>query len=157
MSAFVDHVLRNPNVKSRLLNEIDHFNRAGKLSLPVATYEETSALPYFMACCQETLRLSPSVSMVLPRYASQGGMFVGDTWIPDGTEISANPYVLHRDTDVFGEDADTFRPDRWLGDAKQVRRMEKYFFAFGYGSRKCIGRHLAVFESQKFLVQVSQP
>ena len=25
-----------------------------------------------------------------------------------------NPWVVHRDRDVFGEDAEFFRPDRWL-------------------------------------------
>ncbi|KAL8800722.1 MAG: hypothetical protein Q9182_004965 [Xanthomendoza sp. 2 TL-2023] len=156
MSAFVDHILRNPDVKSRLLEEVDHFNRVGKISFPVPSYEETMKMPYFMACCQETLRLSPSVSMVLPRYVSQGGMYMGTIWVPNHTEISANPFVLHRDKHIFGQDADIFNPDRWLGDANQVRTMEKYFFAFGYGSRKCIGRHLAVFEAQKFFVQASQ-
>ncbi|KAL8671556.1 MAG: hypothetical protein Q9168_003941 [Polycauliona sp. 1 TL-2023] len=156
MSAFIDHMLREPQVKARLHDEIDQFHRLGKLSSPTPTYAETTALPYFMACCQETLRLSPSVSMVLPRYASPGGMFIGTTWIPDQTEISANPYVLHRDKHVFGDDAETFNPDRWLGDSTRMRKMEKYFFAFGYGSRKCIGRHLAVFEAQKFFVRVSR-
>ena len=157
MSAFMDHVLRNPTAKSRLLSEIDKFDRAGKISSPIVNYEETCAMPYFMACCQEALRLSPSVSMLLPRYAPQGGVTIENTWIPDSTEISANPFVLHRNKSIFGEDADSFDPDRWLKDAKQVRTMEKYFFAFGYGSRKCIGKHLAVFEAQKFFVQVSSP
>ena len=157
MSAFVDHMLNNPNVKFRLLEENDQFDRAGQISSPVVSYEETTAMPYLMACCQETLRLSPAVSMVLPRYVSSGGMLIGSTWIPDGTEVSANPFVLHRDKTIFGEDAEVFNPDRWLGDANQVRTMEKYFFVFGYGSRKCIGRHLAVFKAQKFFVQVGRP
>lgn len=154
MSAFVDQVLRNPAVKSRLVEEIDHFDRNGRLSSPVVRYDETTAMPYFMACCQETLRLSPSVSMVLPRYVSPGGIFIGDSWVPDHIEVSANPFVLHRNREVFGDDADCFRPQRWLDDDRRVRMMKKYFFAFGYGSRKCIGRHLAVFEAQKFFVQV---
>ncbi|KAL8956243.1 MAG: hypothetical protein Q9193_006180 [Seirophora villosa] len=154
MSAFVDHVLRNPAVKYRLLEEIDDFDAQGRLSDPVVRYEETTAMPYFMACCQEALRLSPSVSMILPRYVSPGGMAVGDVTIPAHVEISANPFVIHRNQDVFGHDAEDFNPDRWLDDPERVRTMEKYFFAFGYGSRKCIGKHLAVFEAQKFFVQL---
>ncbi|KAL8833986.1 MAG: hypothetical protein Q9170_003988 [Blastenia crenularia] len=154
MSAFVDHILRHPAIKERLIEEIDRFDRDGRLSVPVARYDETVAMPYFMACCRETLRLSPSVSMVLPRKVSPGGMFVGGDWIPDCTEVSANPFVLHRNREVFGEDAECFKPERWLDDTAKVRLMEKYFFAFGYGSRKCIGRYLAVFEAQKFFVQV---
>lgn len=154
MSAFIDHTLRNSSAKFKLLEEIDYYNYKGQLSSPVVRYEETTEMPYFMACVQETLRLSPSVSMVLPRYASQGGIYIGETWVPDGTEISANPFVLHRNKEIFGNDAELFKPERWLGNAERVRLMQKYFFAFGYGSRKCLGRHLAMFEAQKFCVQV---
>jgi cytochrome P450 len=30
------------------------------------------------------------------------------------TVIGANPWVVHRNTEVFGADAAMFRPDRWL-------------------------------------------
>ncbi|KAL8974487.1 MAG: hypothetical protein Q9197_001277 [Variospora fuerteventurae] len=153
MSAFVDHVLRNPAVKQRLLEEIDNFDGRGRLSFPVVRYEETTAMPYFMACCQEVLRVSPSVSMILPRYVSPGGIAVGDVTVQDHVEISANPFVIHRSQNVFGQDADAFNPDRWLEDPERVQTMKRYFFAFGYGSRKCIGKNLAVFEAQKFFVQ----
>lgn len=34
-----------------------------------------------------------------------------------------NPYVVHRSRQVFGEDADFFRPERWLeGDEKIMNR-----------------------------------
>ena len=29
-------------------------------------------------------------------------------------EIAANPYVIHRNEEIYGEDADTWRPERWL-------------------------------------------
>ncbi|KAI4129722.1 MAG: hypothetical protein LQ338_002106 [Usnochroma carphineum] len=154
ISAFVDHILRNPSTKTKLVKEINHFESEGSLSFPVVRYKETTGMPYFMACVRETLRLSPSVSMLLPRYVSPGGMYIGKTWVPDGTEISASPFVLHRDKQLFGDDAELFNPERWLGDVERVRLMQKYFFAFGYGSRKCIGRHLAMFEAQKFCMQL---
>ena len=28
--------------------------------------------------------------------------------------IGANPWVIHQDTEVYGEDVEAFRPDRWL-------------------------------------------
>ncbi len=154
MSAFVNHILEDPTIHSKLITEIASFEQRGQLSSPVVRYEETGKMPYFMACLQETLRLSPSVSMILPRYAPTGGVFIGKTWVSEKTEIAANPYVLHRNTDIFGLDAEKFRPERWLGDPEQVRLMHKYFFAFGYGSRSCLGKNIALFESQKFLVQV---
>lgn len=28
--------------------------------------------------------------------------------------VGVNPWVIHRNQDVFGEDVEEFRPDRWL-------------------------------------------
>lgn len=30
------------------------------------------------------------------------------------TTVGVNPWVVHRDTAIFGEDVESFRPDRWL-------------------------------------------
>ena len=153
--AFVDYILRTPGIYSKLSEEIRDHEQHNKLSNPVVKFEETSKLPYFMACVQETLRLSPSASLLLPRYAPKGGISLGGYWVPEHTEIAANPYVIHRNKHVFGEDAKDFRPERWLEDPSRARQMNKYQFAFGYGSRKCLGKNIAMFTSQKFCLQVS--
>lgn len=153
ISALINHVLEFPDVCAKLLAEISQFERSGKLS-PVVTYDETTQMQYFMACVYET---SPSVSMILPRYAPTGRMCINGEFISERAEIAANPYVIHRNTEIFGLDAANFRPERWLGDAKQVRLMHKHALWFGYGSRKCLGRNIALFESQKFGVQVGGP
>lgn len=112
-------------------------------------------MPYFQACVHETLRIAPPVSLALPRHAAAGGLFINDVYIPESAELASNPYVIHRDRDVFGQDADLFRPSRWIdGDADKLKAMKKYFFAFGYGSRRCAGKNIALFTAQKFLVQV---
>lgn len=37
------------------------------------------------------------------------------------TIIGANPWVIHRQKQIFGEDCETFRPERWLeGDRAQL-------------------------------------
>ena len=120
-------------------------------------YDETVDMPYFMACVRETVRLSPSVSMILPRHAPTGGMYIGETWVSDHTEIAANPFVVHRNKEIFGPAAGVFRPERWLGNPDEVRLMHKYSFAFGYGSRRCLSKNIALFEAQKFCVQVYRP
>jgi cytochrome P450 len=78
-------------------------------------------------------------------------------YVPGGTEIGANPYVVHRDTKIFGEDADVFRPERWLlegGQEEKVREMEKYLMTFGYGTRVCLGKNIAQLETQKLCCQL---
>ena len=154
ISAFIDLLLQHPESYIRLTDQIGEYDRNGRLSSSIVSYEETVQLPYFMACVQETLRFTPPVSLALPRYAPAGGMLINNVWVPEKTELAANPFVLHRNRDFFGADASAFRPDRWLEDSSKTKAMQKYFFAFGYGSRRCIGKNIALFTAQKFLVQV---
>jgi cytochrome P450 len=42
--------------------------------------------------------------------------------ISNQTILSVNPWVFHRNPELFGEDCNTFNPDRWLqGD---IARMD---------------------------------
>ena len=157
ISAFINYLLEHEDVRSNVCAEILQFEQSQRLSLPIVTYQETVEMPYFMACVHETLRLSPPISVILPRYAPTGGMYVNGVWISEKVELGANPYVIHQSTKIFGLDADNFRPERWLGNSQQVRLMHRFSFAFGYGSRKCLGKHIALFESQKFCAQVNGP
>ena len=157
MSALIHHIIQSPIVRAKVYEEISQFERDGKLSSPVVTYDETTKMEYFMACVYETLRFTPPVSLILPRHPPAGGMYVHKTWISDRAEIAANPYVVHRNPGIFGPDADTFWPERWLGDRGQVRLMHKYSLSFGYGNRKCLGKNIALFESQKTCLQVRRP
>jgi cytochrome P450 len=51
---------------------------------------------------------------------------------------------LHRNSEVFGPNADDYLPERWLADdAEAVRAMERYNLTWGGGTRMCPGRHLA--------------
>ena len=152
---FVNNVCQDPRVYSNLVREIDTFEEQSKLSSPVATFDQTNDMPYFMACVKETLRFSPSTPMIMPRYISKGGLNINGQWIPEKTEVGANPYVVHRDTAIFGEDAHVFRPERWLGDKDKVKEMDKYMMTFGYGTRTCLGKNIAQLETQKLCLQVS--
>jgi len=64
--------------------------------------------------------------------------------IPPGVRISTYAWCLHRNEDVF-PDAEKFIPVRWLHRGKeQAEVMERWFWAFGSGSRMCLGRNLAM-------------
>lgn len=151
----INNMVQNPGMYRKLNNEITSFEQASRLS-PIATLEETSAMPYFMACLQETIRLNPSIPMLLPRRAPEEGLDLNGIHISGGTEIAANPFVINRDETVFGEDSQIFSPDRWLTeDTERIRKMEKSIFTFGYGARECLGSRLARVEAQKVALHVS--
>ena len=152
---FVNHVIQDRRVYKMLVQEIRSFQLAGKLSSPVATFNETNEMPYFIACVKETLRFSPPTPFILPRLVSRGGMEVNGIWVPEGTEIGGNPYVIHRDSAKFGADADLFRPERWLENEKAAKEMDKYIFSWGYGTRTCLGKNIAQMITQKLCLHVS--
>ncbi|KAG4217242.1 hypothetical protein PC116_g34277, partial [Phytophthora cactorum] len=56
-----------------------------------------------------------------------------------------------RDKATFGQDADYYRPERWLEDPENAKVMERYMFQFGGGAHVCIGRNLALLEINKVI------
>ncbi|KAK8137998.1 cytochrome P450 monooxygenase [Apiospora sp. TS-2023a] len=68
-----------------------------------------------------------------------------------------NPYVINRNKEIFGPDADEFNPERWLQQegethAEYQERMRLWNasdLTFGGGSRICLGRHLSQMELYK--------
>ena len=146
--ATVFYLLQNPAAKQRLLDEIQSARSQGKLSDPVQL-AEADDMPYLQACLYEALRLHPAVGMSLPRVVPNGGTTVNGVYIPAGTIIGANPWVVHRLKSIFGEDVDDFRPERWLGT--DTANMRRFFFAFGAGARSCIGRNISWMEMSKLI------
>jgi len=155
VSPLMSSIIETPKVYSKLMLEIFNFQNAGKLSRPVPLYDETNKMPYFKACVNETLRLFPPTPIILPRIVCKGGLTFGNIYLPEGTEIGANPWLTNRNQDIFGQDSNAFRPERWLESDAKTKEMEKYIFTFGYGARACIGKNLAQFEAQKLCLQVS--
>ena len=155
VGAFINHLIQYPEVYQKLVAEITHHDHIGQLSSPVVRFVETSRMPYFQACAKETLRIAPSAPMILPRVIPAKGVFLNGTFLPGGTQVGANPFVIHRNTAIFGPDAHEFRPERWLGeDRDQLLLMEKSMLAWGYGDRNCLGKNIAQVELHKLLVQV---
>jgi len=146
--AIIYNLLRNPECRRKLVEEIDHFRNQGKLSDPVRL-EEASQMPYLQACMWEALRLHPVVGMNLPRVVPPGGTEINGVRFPAGTVVGVNPWVVQRNEDVYGEDADIFRPERWL--ERETGPMHQYFFAFGAGARLCIGKNISWMEMSKLI------
>jgi cytochrome P450 len=84
----------------------------------------------------------------------------GDTidgcFIPPGTAIGINMAALTRNEDIFGNDVDIFRPERFLDAPEEKRReMERAVDAgFGGGRWQCAGRPVALMELNKVIFEV---
>lgn len=140
LSGILYHILRNPDVYTKLTDEIDTAVQSNQLSIP-APYNEASKLPYLTACIKEGIRMHPVTGVSFPRHAPPSGCEIGGHWIPGDARIGVNPAVVQFDKTVFGDDADTFRPERWIeGDAIE---MDRYIMHFGMGARTCLGKHVS--------------
>lgn len=139
--------MKNPQIYQRLLNEIDETVESGKLTFP-AKHSEATQLPYLCACIKEAFRIFPSVQLNLARVVPEGGVQLNGTYIPHGYRVGINPPVVHFDKDVFGPDADQFRPDRWL--QADAINMDTRLIHFGAGTRTCIGENISIVELHKF-------
>ncbi|KAJ5097471.1 hypothetical protein N7456_008192 [Penicillium angulare] len=143
--AMVQFLLENPKAYERMMEEIDNAVRKGLISSMPQYDEVLEHLPFYVGCVKETMRLCPSAPNIFPRYVSEPGLDLYGKFAPAGTEISCNPYLVHRDPKLYGDDAEYFRPERWL-DAERAKLYNKYNMAFGYGSRVCLGRDIAMME-----------
>ncbi|KAL4816671.1 putative P450 monooxygenase [Aspergillus spinulosporus] len=146
-SALFAEVLSRPAIYARVLKEIKTAVQTGQISYPIPTYTEVvKSLPFYNACIRESMRLQPSASTLLSREITplDPEIVIQGRKIPVGVELTANPWISHRDKAVYGEDAEEFNPDRWLDDPIKAKELEKYNLAFGAGSRVCLGKHFAM-------------
>ena len=152
--ATIEGILSHPRVYVEVMRKINTFTSQGKLSSPIASYAQIRNMPYFTSCVYESARLFPSIPIILPRRVSRGGITLNGSYIPEGTSIGACSPVINRDPGIFGPDPHLFRPERWLGPQNQVKQMHRFLFSWGFGTRKCPAKNLALIETYKLCLQV---
>jgi cytochrome P450 len=150
------YLVTHPDKKLRAQKEIEAAEAAGLLSTPVKYEEVRQHLPYFVACIKEGLRLNPPATNLFARVVGDQGKKIDEHFIPPGTEITSNAYVVQRDPTMYAPDPDEFRPERWLDESKAVE-MDAASFVFGMGPRVCLGKDIAIMELYKLLPEVCYP
>lgn len=71
-------------------------------------------------------------------------------YVRKGTMFDTAFYVLHRQRDIWGEDAEAFRLDRWDTFKPDVWHYQP----FGGGPRACIGRQKALTKASYVFVRI---
>ncbi|KAJ3938166.1 uncharacterized protein N0V96_011854 [Colletotrichum fioriniae] len=111
--------------------------------------------PDMLAIIYEGLRMCAPFTGLCAKEVPAGGDTIDGRFIPGGTRIAQNVWGTLRRVDVFGKDADLFRPERWIeADAATRDKMQKTTeLAFGYGRWGCAGKNVAFLELNKVFVE----
>jgi len=150
------HIVNSPKVYQALQTEIDASIHDGKVSRPVLSDDDTKSLPYLQAVINEGLRTFPPVTGLNSKVVPPGGDTVDGIFLPQGTKVGICYVGLTRNTSVFGADASSFRPERWLdASVEDAARMGAYKdWVFGYGKYVCLGKRVVLMELHKVIFEV---
>ncbi|CAA7391770.1 unnamed protein product [Spirodela intermedia] len=148
LSWFIYLLCRHPPVEEKIFEEVkEAVGAKGGVSVEEfaanVTEESLGKMTYLHAAITETLRLYPAVPL-------DGKICFSDDSLPDGYDVKAGefilyqPYAMGRMKYLWGEDAEIFRPERWLdADGNFCPESPFKFTAFQAGPRICLGKEFA--------------
>lgn len=136
---------QHPDVERRLSEELNKLPAfSGLADLPIFAYTRQ--------VIEEAMRLYPP-GWLLTRKALHDD-WLGEYFVPTGTEVYIPLYFLQRHPDLW-EEPDQFNPDRFLPEnSKDRHRLAT--MPFSTGPRNCIGQLLARVEMQIHLVTIAK-
>lgn len=157
LTSVVYFVGKHPRVLAKLREELD----GSGLAMP-PTWAAVQGLGYLDAVIRESFRCHPIGAMLSRRavpYDGAGLRLEKGVRLPPGTAVAISGYTTHFNKDVYGEDVDEFRPERWLQGAEEsageyterMRRMNKADLTWGHGDRACMGKNIARCEMYKLI------
>lgn len=146
---FMTYVLAlYPDVYRRLEEEINGVVHGDRQ----CTLEEIKSMRYLRATINETLRLFPPVPFNIRRSTSSPSILPSSLseakhglFIYPRCSITYSFLHIHRRRDIWGEDAEDFRPERWFSEgSERVHVTNPFaFIPFNGGPRMCLGQNLA--------------
>ena len=137
------NLARNPRVYAKLRAEVLSAGHTTSESL----WSHIKSLPYLRHVVTETSRLTPVVGQsarialkdtVLPTGGGDSGL--APVHVRKGVSVQLNYVALHRRPEVYGPDADVFRPERW----ETLRVGTWDFLPFIGGPRVCPAQQMAL-------------
>ncbi|KAF9573057.1 hypothetical protein EC968_009107 [Mortierella alpina] len=157
LHVFSTHPEVQKRVRDEMLSGIGRPAEGKTLS-----YDALNSLPYLNACVKELLRFISPVPTI-SRVAAEDDNILGYD-IPKGTQVFMSPAALHKLKSVFGEDAEEFKPERWMDPSKVADSqtntkfvtpdMSWAYIPFLVGPRNCIGSKFALIETKILLYYI---
>ena len=147
LTAVIYNLLTHPDVLERLNLELVKFSMSDPPS-----FAEVNSLPLLNAVIKESMRVFSTPTWPMERKVPSGGVMISGMHIPEGTSVGCMPAAVHSNPAAFGEDAESFNPNRWLeAGENKLREMEAVHLGFSRGRRACLGQHLAMLQMKKVI------
>ncbi|TMW62712.1 hypothetical protein Poli38472_005330 [Pythium oligandrum] len=148
LSWFFLNLTRYPDVATKIRSEIMEVVpelMTGTIDTP--TMEQVQRLTYLEAALKESLHLYPAVPFTT-KLAMNDVVLSDGTPIHQGQVVTIPEYAYNRMQHVWGPDAATYNPERWIepDTGKLINYSAFKFFAFNAGPRICLGMNLALLE-----------
>lgn len=148
---------RNPEIFRKLRETI--IETFGTYSNPQnLTFSALKNCQYLQYVMNESLRLYPVVPFnrrqaardtTLPRGGGPDGE--SPVYLKKGNAVVYSVHVMHRRKDLWGEDAEEFKPERWSN-----RKAGWEYIPFNGGPRICIGQQFALTEAGYVIARLLQ-
>ena len=102
----------------------------------------------------ETLRVFPPVAMFRRRIKDE--VKLGELSLPAGVLLFIPTVLIHYDKELWGEDANEFKPERFSEGVSKATKGHFSFIPFSGGPRVCIGQNFAMMEAKMALAMILQ-
>ncbi|XP_044491821.1 cytochrome P450 704C1-like [Mangifera indica] len=150
LSWFIYMLCKNPVIQEKVVQEVKDVSGNNELEettniddfVSNITEETLEKMQYLHAALTETLRLYPVVPV-------DGRCAEMDDVLPDGFRLKKGDgvyymaYAMGRMPYIWGEDAEEFRPERWLETGVFQPESPFKFISFHAGPRICLGKDFA--------------
>uniref|UniRef100_A0A7N2MEF2 Cytochrome P450 n=1 Tax=Quercus lobata TaxID=97700 RepID=A0A7N2MEF2_QUELO len=148
LSCLIYMLCRHPSLQDKVAQEVKEATKMSEIDnfaeFAASMNEETlGKMQYLHAAITETIRLYPPLPV-------DAKICFSDDTLPDGFSVrkgdmvAYQPYAMGRMRFIWGNDAEEFKPERWLDEDGLFRQESPFkFTAFQGGPRICLGKEFA--------------
>ncbi|KAH9209845.1 cytochrome P450, partial [Leptodontidium sp. 2 PMI_412] len=151
LSVAIYLLLRNPSKLNILSREV----RSAFTSEDEMTMISTNGLKYQSAVISESMRMYPAGPETTRRIANEGGNVICGQFVPGGVSLPLHVWLAAaRHNKVAWRDADSFVPERWLGDERYNGDVRGVLNFWNSGPRNCLGQNFALAHMKLVLARI---